>query len=91
MEYTVKVYKFDKRTKAGKRLVGTYTFDRRDDEAMQREVAELQLHHYPVNQYLINFYPAYKTVVSLMSGKEITIPTDTPACCDPSQEQYWTM
>ena len=32
-----------------------------------------------------------KTVRNLMSGKEITIPKDTPLCCDPSSETYWSM
>lgn len=32
-----------------------------------------------------------KTVTSLMSGKEVQIPVDTPACCDPSTETYWSM
>lgn len=32
-----------------------------------------------------------KKVTNLMSGKEIEIPEDTPACCDPSTETYWSM
>ena len=32
-----------------------------------------------------------KTVKSLMSGKEVEIPLDTPLCCDPSSETYWSM
>lgn len=32
-----------------------------------------------------------KTVRNLMSGKEIEIPADTPLCCDPSSETYWSM
>lgn len=32
-----------------------------------------------------------KRVKNLMSGKEIEIPADTPACCDPSTETYWSM
>jgi len=32
-----------------------------------------------------------KKVVSLMSGEEIEIPADTPRCCDPSSETYWSM
>lgn len=34
---------------------------------------------------------AMKTVRNLMSGKEIQIPVDTPLCCDPSSETYWSM
>ena len=32
-----------------------------------------------------------KTVVDLMSGKEIQIAVNTPLCCDPSTETYWCM
>lgn len=32
-----------------------------------------------------------KTVRNLLSGAEVVIPVDTPRCCDPSSELYWTM
>ena len=32
-----------------------------------------------------------KKVVSLMTGKEVEIPSNTPRCCDPSSELYWSM
>ena len=32
-----------------------------------------------------------KTVTSLMSGKEVKIPVNTPLACDPSSETYWSM
>ena len=32
-----------------------------------------------------------KKVKNLMSGIEIEIDADTPRCCDPSSELYWTM
>lgn len=38
-----------------------------------------------------NSKPAMKKVKNLMSGKEIEIPADTPMCCDPSTETYWSM
>lgn len=28
---------------------------------------------------------------NLMSGKEFSKPINTPACCDPSSETYWSM
>lgn len=31
-----------------------------------------------------------RKVRSLMSGKEIEIAADTPLCCDPSSETYWS-
>lgn len=32
-----------------------------------------------------------KKVKNLLSGKEIEIDINTPACCDPSTETYWSM
>jgi hypothetical protein len=32
-----------------------------------------------------------KVVVNLMSQKLVRIPSDTPMCCDPSSETYWSM
>lgn len=32
-----------------------------------------------------------KRVKSLMTGQEVEIPSNTPWCCDPSSETYWTM
>ena len=32
-----------------------------------------------------------KKVTNLISGKEIEIPSNTPSCCDPSTELYWSM
>lgn len=32
-----------------------------------------------------------RTVVNLMTGKEVSIAADTPYCCDPSSETYWSM
>ena len=32
-----------------------------------------------------------KVVKSLMSGKEVVIAEDTPWCCNPASESYWSM
>lgn len=32
-----------------------------------------------------------RKVKSLMTGTEIEIPSNTPLCCDPSSETYWSM
>jgi hypothetical protein len=35
--------------------------------------------------------PKMVTVINLMSGLPIQIAEDTPRCCDPSTELYWSM
>ena len=47
--------------------------------------------------YVVEPYGNFKqeekmmTVKSLMTGADVTIPVNTPRCCDPSTETYWSM
>jgi hypothetical protein len=89
--YTVYIYKRDKRTKTGERLVYTFVMENRDSDGMRRECNELY-DVYPATQgYRFEYFPTMKTVKNLMTGKEIQIAHDTPRSCDPSSELYWTM
>jgi hypothetical protein len=90
LDYTLRIYKVDRRTKTGDRLVGTYTFNRKNDAAMDREVRELRP-LYPAPKYRIVFVEKYKTVKSLMTGKDVKIAEDTPWCCNPASETFWSM
>jgi hypothetical protein len=90
--HTVYIYKADRRTKTGERLVSTTVWQHRDAAEMAREVRELQYELWPVSQgFRIEFVPTMKTVKNLMTGKDIEIAHDTPRSCDPSSELYWTM
>jgi hypothetical protein len=91
-DYTMYIYKADRRTKSGERLVSTTVWRNRDEAEMKREVRELQYEYWPVSKgFRIEFVPTMKKVINLMSGKEIEIPHDTPRSCDPSSEAYWSM
>ena len=90
--HTVYIYKADRRTKTGERLVSTTVWQHRDAAEMAREVRELQYELWPASRgFRIEFVPTMKTVTNLMSGKDIEIAHDTPRSCDPSSELYWTM
>ena len=92
VNHTLYIYKADKRTKTGERLLSTTVWQNRDAAEMAREVRELEYSTWPVSQgYRIEFVPTMKTVRNLMSGVEISIPHDTPRSCDPSSELYWSM
>ena len=41
MTYILNIYIKDKRTKSGKRIVGSYEYERKDEESMRREVENL--------------------------------------------------
>ena len=89
--WTVYIYKRDKRTKTGERLVYTFVMENRDADGMRRECNELY-DVYPATQgYRFEYLPTMKTVRNLMTGQEIQIAHDTPRSCDPSSELYWSM
>lgn len=91
-DWTMYIWKLDRRTKRGERLFSTTVWTGRDAEGMEREVKELMMSGlYPVSQFRFECVPAMKTVKNLMTGKEIQIPHDTPRACDPSSELYWSM
>lgn len=41
--------------------------------------------------FLLKYPVGNKVVKNLMTGKDMVISEDTPYCCDPSQERYWSM
>lgn len=90
-DYTLYIYKADKRCKAGERLFSTTVWTGTDDNGMRRTVAELFDLYPPSKGWRFDWTPSMKKVRNLMSGVEIEIPHDTPRSCDPSSELYWTM
>ena len=90
--FTMYIYKTDKRTKTGERLVSTTVWQNRDEAEMKREVRELQYELYPTRLgYRFEFYPTMITVKNLMTGKDVEIDRETPWCCNPASESYWSM
>jgi hypothetical protein len=90
--HTMYIYKTDRRTKAGERLVSTTVWQNRDAAEMKREVRELQYQLYPARLgFRIEFHPATKIVKNLMTGQDVEIDRDTPWCCNPASESYWSM
>lgn len=45
---------------------------------------------WPMQQFL-DLEPKMIQVRNLMTGKKVTIAADTPLCCNPSSETYWSM
>ena len=41
--------------------------------------------------FLLAYPVGMKTVKNLMTGKEVEIAADTPWCCNPASETYWSM
>lgn len=89
--HTMYIYKADKRTKSGERLVYTFVLDNRDDAGMLRESRELFDVYPPKEGYRFEWFPTMKTVKNLMTGKDVQIDRDTPWACNPASETYWSM
>ncbi len=85
-DYTMYIYKADRRKKSGERLVSTTVWLDRDAESMARECKEVS-----GQGFRAEAFPTMKTVKNLMTGVDIQIPHDTPRSCDPSSELYWSM
>lgn len=91
--YTITLYKTDRRFKDGREKVWYANFN----DLTQAELADaVQVANRIAGDYLdprkiVVEYTEFRTVKSLMSGKEVQIAADTPLCCDPSSETYWSM
>ena len=87
-DFTVYSYKIDKRTKSKEKLVSIRVFKDMDEQTM-KAIVVVGLAMNP--NFRFEYFPTMKTVTNLMSGKEVQIDRDTPHCCDPSSETYWSM
>ena len=90
-DWTIAVYKTDRRCKAGERFIAKYPFSGMDRETVDRELKELSAQLYPAKDgWRFDVQERYMTVRSLMTGKEVQIEADTPWCCNPASESYWS-
>ena len=88
MMYTVEIYKLDKRTKKGERLVSKTDYDVTEQTMLEHTVK----HTYRASQgYRYEIHETMVTKRNLMGGKEFTERYDTPYYCSPSSESYWSM
>ena len=85
-EYTLEIYKSDKRTKEGRRLVAKEDFaptTKASIESVAKGKRKLG--------FIVEVYETYVTKTNLIGGKEFQERYDTPYYCSPSSESYWSM
>ena len=88
MMYTVEIYKLDKRTKKGERLVSKTDYEVTEQTMLEHTVK----HTYRASAgYRYEIHETYVTKRNLMGGKEFTERYDTPYYCSPASESYWSM
>jgi hypothetical protein len=89
-DYTVYIYKRDRRYKSDERAISTTVFKDRTPEEM-RVVGDNLYILYPASLgYRFEYFPTKVTVKNLMTGKDVQIDRDTPWCCNPASESYWS-
>lgn len=93
LDYTLRVYKKDARTKTGERLLNTYRYKDVSSTWMAEEVSELRrTTHKPSDGFRLEWVPSTVWVTNLQTGKLVEIEyEDAGTAQDPSQERYWSM
>ena len=86
VEYTLEIYKSDKRTKEGKRLIAKQDFAPVTNDYINAVVeGKRRL------GFVVEVFETFVTRKNTMSGKEFQERYDTPYFCSPSSESYWSM
>jgi hypothetical protein len=86
--YTVEIYKTDKRTKSGERLVLKKDYATDNLSVLEHTVK----HTWRVSQgFRYEIHETYVTRKNMMSGTEFKERYDTPRYCSPRSEAYWSM
>lgn len=91
--YRLLVFKTDRRTKSGQRLVKSYDYPGFSSQAMAEEVNDLKrLRYKPADGWRLDWEPMTVMVKNLMTGAMVEIDyRDRGGPCDPSMERYWSM
>lgn len=91
-DYTVYVRKADGRTKSGFRSISTKVVTDVTEYEIQARVKLMNnLYAEMPGLYEVSYAPARMTVKSLMTGQDVEIAADTPWCCNPASETFWSM
>lgn len=86
-DYTVLVYKADRRSKAGERLV----LDKDHTKANKQNLEHLYRTTYLANDgYRIEVRETYREVTNAMTGETVKERYDKPYSCSVASEAYWS-
>jgi hypothetical protein len=85
--YTVEIYKADKRSKKGERLVSKTDYNT-DNRGMLEHTVKHSIRPSKGERYEI--HETYVTRKNLISGTEFKERYDTPYYCSPSSETFWS-
>ena len=86
VEYTLELYKADKRKKEGRRLVVKEEFAPSTKDYINA-VADSKRRL----GFIVEVFETFVTRKNVMTGKEFQERYDTPYFCSPSSESFWSM
>jgi hypothetical protein len=93
-EYTLELYKADKRIKRderyGKNKVGLRFYQVMDFASVTKDYIETVAEQKRKLGFVVEVFETYITRKNMMSGKEYQERYDTPYYCSPSSETYWS-
>lgn len=87
MDYTVEIYKTDRRRKDGRRLMEKREYKDSNFETLKRCFESLTVS----GKYVVEIHQTYVTKRNAMTGVEFKERYDVPYFCSPSSETYWSM
>jgi hypothetical protein len=85
-EYTLEIYKADRRVKGGYRLI-----EKKDFAPVTKDYIDSVARGFNCQGYIVKIFETYVTKTNLMGGAKFTERYDTPIYCSPSSESYWSM
>ena len=85
-EYTLEIYKIDRRTKEGRRLVAKQEF-----APVTKDYIEIVAEQKRNLGFEVKIFETWITKTNMMSGKQFKEKYDTPYFCSPASESYWSM
>ena len=86
VEYTLELYKSDKRVKGGKRLVTKEEF-----APVTRAYIKAVIESKTKLGFIVEARETWVTKRNMMTGKTYQERYDTPYFCSPSSESFWSM
>ena len=84
-EYTLEIYKQDKRTKEGRRL-----YAKEDFAPVTKDYIQAVAEGKRKLGFIVEVFETFVTRKNLQSGREFQERYDTPYFCSPSSESFWS-
>ena len=84
-EYTLEIYKSDKRTKEGRRL-----YAKEDFAPVTKDYIQAVAEGKRKLGFIVEVFETFVTRKNLQSGREFQERYDTPYFCSPSSESFWS-